>query len=361
VNATGESRAARAVVLRRHGKLPTIETVEVRAPGAEEVRIKMLAAGVCHTDIAAIRDARSVPLVLGHEGVGLIESVGVGGDEQLLGTRVLLIWKTPCGSCRRCLQQRSHLCERTRSLPHTVHDSAGEPLAVLLDTGCFCDYVVIPAEAVVQVPSFLADTEAALVGCAVATGVGAALYSARVEPGDFVGVWGVGGVGQNIVAGARLAHAGVIVAVDPNEDRRRLALARGATVACPPEDAVMTIDQATGARGLDVAFEAVGEPAVMSAAIDALGVGGQLVLVGAASRDAVLPLAPRPFMSRQLRLVGCIYGSLRPRIDLPMLLRLCVEGELSQSDLIGEVRRLEDVPNVFETKASGVRTVVTFA
>ena len=180
------------------------------------------------------------------------------------------------------------------------------------------------------------------------------------QPGDLVAVWGAGGVGQNIVAGARLAQASEIVAVDPNEDRRRLALSRGATAACAPSEALAIVDEVTGGRGLDVAFEAVGDPKIMADAIEMLGVGGQLVLVGAAARDTILALAPRRFMSRQLRLVGCIYGSVRPGFDLPVLLTLCAHGTLSQSDLVGESRRLEHIPEIFATGSAGVRTVVTF-
>lgn len=352
---------ARALVLERHGQRPRLAEVLVDSPGPGEVRVQMLAAGVCHTDLAAVRDARSVPVVLGHEGVGVVESVGEGLELSLVGTRVLLSWKTPCDSCRRCKQQRPHLCETPRGTATARVHRDGEPLSLLLDTGCFCTFVVVPAEAVVPVPSGLADEQAALVGCAVATGVGAALHTARIEAGDLVAVWGAGGVGQNVVTGARLARAGTIVAVDPDQGRRAAALARGATVTCHQDEALDTIAQATDGHGLDFAFEVVGRPELMATAIEALGVGGTLVLVGAAARDELLSFQPRRFMSRQQRLLGCIYGSIRPHVDLTELLLLGRDGEIPLADLIGARVALDDLPDVFDLPANGLRTVVSFA
>jgi S-(hydroxymethyl)glutathione dehydrogenase/alcohol dehydrogenase len=348
------------VVLDERGRLPTLTTVSVAPAETGEARVRMRAAGVCHTDLSAVKDARTVPLVLGHEGMGVVESVGPGGNEDIVGTRVLLSWKTPCGECRRCKPPRSHLS--TRPLPPAgPRISRGpEPLGVLLDTGCFCDYVVVPEAACVAVPPQLSDRHAALVGCAVATGVGAALYTARIDPGDTVAVWGAGGVGLYIVSGARLRLASTIVAVDPVPERREAALARGATLACPPEAAVSTIEEATQGDGVDVAFEVVGDAELMATAIDTLGVGGMLVLVGAAARDAVLSFQPRRFMSRQQRLVGCIYGSVRPRFDLPTLLALCAAGEVPLDDLDGQTIALDDVPEAFASPPGGVRPVVSF-
>lgn len=320
----------------------------------------MLAAGVCHTDLAAVRDARVTPIVLGHEGVGVVECVDSGVDAPTVGQRVLLSWKTPCGVCRRCLQARPHLCEEPRGVAGTRISRDGEPLPVLLDTGCFSSYVVVPAAAAIPVPDDLDDVEAALVGCAVATGVGAALWTAPVRVGDRVGVWGTGGVGLNVVVGARLALAETIVAIDVDVNRRNAALRRGATVACAPEEASAVITDLTEGRGLDVAFEVVGRPALMSAALDSLGVGGHLVLVGAAARDAELTFAPRSFMSRQQKISGCIYGSVRQRYDLASLLGLAEAGAIPLTDLVGEVVAFERLPEVFRRPPAGIRTVVRF-
>ena len=352
---------ARALVLERHGQRPGLADVLVDSPGTGEVRVEMLAAGVCHTDIAAVRDARSMPVVLGHEGVGVVESVGDGVEASLVGSRVLLSWKTPCGSCRRCKQDRPHFCETPRGAAAARVHRDGEPLSLLLDTGCFCTYAVVRAEAVVPVPSGLPDEQAALVGCAVATGVGAALHTARIEAGDLVAVWGAGGVGQNVVTGAKLAGAETIVAVDPDPGRRAAALDRGATATCHPDEALHAITQATDGHGLDFAFEVVGRPELMATAIEMLGVGGTLVLVGAAARDELLSFQPRRFMSRQQRLIGCIYGSIHPQVDLAELLLLGREGEIPLPDLIGDRVALEDLSEVFDSPGNGLRTVVSFA
>jgi S-(hydroxymethyl)glutathione dehydrogenase/alcohol dehydrogenase len=231
----------------------------------------------------------------------------------------------------------------------------------LLDTGCFASYVVVPAVATTTVPPGLGDEAAALVGCAVATGVGAVLRTARIDPGDDVAVWGAGGVGLNIVfAATALARARVVIAVDPDPERREAAVRRGATLATSPEESAGAIERATTGRGVDHAFEVVGEPETMSAALAALAVGGQLTLVGAAARDARLAFGPRGFMSRQQRIVGCIYGSVLPAADLPLLLEWCRAGLVPLEDLIGDRVTLEDLPAVFEQPRAGVRTLVRF-
>jgi S-(hydroxymethyl)glutathione dehydrogenase/alcohol dehydrogenase len=321
----------------------------------------MHTAGVCHTDISAVRDARCTPLLLGHEGVGTVDSVGAGVDESRLGQRVLLSWRTPCGSCRRCLQARPHICLTPRGAGAGSARRDGRPLARLLDTGCFATYAVVPAQAAIAIPPELSEDRAAVVGCAVATGVGAVLFTARVAAGDSVAVWGAGGVGLNVIAAAAfVARAGVVVAFDPDPSRRAAAEARGA-IAGAPEDASAIIAHHTDGFGVDHAFEVVGSPATMGAAIDALAVGGQLTLVGAAARDAPLAFAPRRFMSRQQRIAGCIYGSLRPAVDLPLLLDWCRAGVIPVDDMLGERVTLADLPGVFERPPAGIRTMVVLS
>lgn len=352
------ARAGHGLVLETHHSRPRVSEVEFGAPGPGEVRVTMRAAGVCHTDLSAVRDARCTPLLLGHEGVGTVESVGAGVDESRLGQRVLLSWRTPCGSCRSCLRARPHLCLTPRRAGAGSAQREGRPLARLLDTGCFATHAVTPAQAAIAIPDELSDERAAVVGCAVATGVGAVLFTARVAAGEAVAVWGAGGVGLNVIAAAgSVARAGVVIALDPDPVRRAAAEARGA-VAGAPEDAAAIIAHHTQGRGVDHAFEVVGSPATMGAAIDALAVGGQLTLVGAAAREAQLAFAPRRFMSRQQRIAGCIYGSLRPAADLPLLLDWCRAGVIPVDDLLGERVTLADLPAVFERRSAGIRTLV---
>jgi len=195
----------------------------------------------------------------------------------------------------------------------------------------------------------------------VATGVGAVLRTARVEPGSTVAVWGAGGVGLNVVFGAKMARVSVLVAVDPNAERRRLAVDRGATHAVAPEDALACVEEATCGRGLDYAFETVGEPVVMTEALSALGLGGRLVIIGAAARNAEMKFLPRGFMSKQQGIVGCIYGSIYPHRDLPLYIDWLREGTLLLDDLVTSRLGLEDLPSAFESPPrEGVRAVMVF-
>lgn len=352
---------ARGLVLDRHGERPRVEQLEVLDPGPGEVRVRMVAAGLCHTDVAAVRDARFVPILLGHEGTGVVESVGAGVRSVAPGDAVLLCWKSPCTRCRACAAGAPELCAspRTTAEPRVRRD--GEPLGALLDTGCLSELVVVCADAAIPVPDGLDPAHAAVVGCAVATGIGAALHTAQVGPGEDVVVWGAGGIGLNVVTGAVLAQAAAIVAVDPDPRRRQLALDRGATVAVAPGEATAAVREATSGRGVDHAFETVGSPAIMAEAIDALAIGGQLTIVGAAARDAELAFAPRRLMSRQQRIAGCIYGSIRPRRDLPLLLGWLRECRIRVDDLLGVEVCLDAVADLFDGPAEGcVRPIVRF-
>ena len=342
----------RGLVLERLNELPRLQEIDVLAPGPGEVRVQMRAAGLCHTDLSNVRDARTTPLLLGHEGAGVVESVGPGVDGLEPGTTVLVCWKVPCGECRHCSAGRLHLCDRVQELAEPRYLWNGKPLPPLLNAGCFSELIVLPAAAAIPLDNALPLEQAALVGCAVATGVGAVLKTAQVEPGARVGVWGAGGVGLNVVSAARMTEASRIVAVDPDAKRRELALARGATD---------TLEPGVEVADLDYAFEVVGESEIMAAALASLGIGGTLVLVGAAARDALLSFHPRAFLSKQQRIVGCIYGSLDPHKDLPELLRWCSDGRLPLDDLVGARISLEELPAAFtDPPRDGVRTIVTF-
>jgi S-(hydroxymethyl)glutathione dehydrogenase/alcohol dehydrogenase len=343
---------ARGLVLERLGEQPRLRTLRIDDPGPGEVRVRMRAAGICHTDLTQVRDARFTPILLGHEGAGEIESVGEDVEHVAPGDAVLVCWKVPCGRCRRCRANTVHLCEDVVGLREPRAFDRDEPVGPMLNAGCFCEHVVLPAAAAIPIDGELPPEQAALVGCAVATGVGAALWTARVEPGSSVAVFGAGGVGLNVVTGARIAGATRIVAVDPTEERRGLALARGATHALAPGAPFDSVDYA---------FEVVGEPAVLEEALAALAPGGELVLVGATARDARMSFHPRAFLSKQQRITGCIYGSLRPHVDLPALLRWCAEGTIPLGDLVGARISLDELPAAFAAPPPGVRTVVTFA
>jgi S-(hydroxymethyl)glutathione dehydrogenase / alcohol dehydrogenase len=343
---------ARGLVLGALGERPRLRELAVEPPGPGEVRVRMRAAGLCHTDVTQVRDARFTPILLGHEGAGEIESIGEGVHGLEAGDAVLVCWKVPCGSCRRCTRDDQHLCEAVVGLPEPRTFADGEPVGAMLNAGCFCDYVVLPAAGAVPIRADLPHEQAALVGCAVVTGIGAALWTTAIHEGDSVAVFGVGGVGLNVVVGARIAGAARIVAIDPDPARLALARIRGATELRPPGDAFESVDYA---------FEVVGDPAVMESAVQALAPSGELVLVGASSRGATMSFHPRAFLSRQQRITGCIYGSARPAEHLPQLLSWAADGTIPLADLIGRRVTLDELEDTFEQPANGgVRTVVGF-
>jgi len=353
--------ASRGVVLEERGVSPVFGTLELAEPGPGEVLVRMAAAGLCHTDISAVRDARVTPLVLGHEGAGIVEQVGKHVADLTPGTPVLLCWKPPCGTCPACRRGAVELCASPLDVPVDRVQWQGHAVTRLLGTGCFSEFVLVPARAAIPLPDGDRLAEASLIGCAVATGLGAALRTADVRPGSSAVVFGAGGVGLNVVLGCALAHASVIVAVDPSEERRALASHRGATHVATPEEAQDAVAEATGGRGADYAFEVVGVPAVMQEALGTLGRGGTLVLIGAAARDAQLAFPPRAFMSRQQSITGCIYGSIRPYADLPLFVSWWSEGKIPLGDLIDETVPLEALPEAFaDGPRAGVRTAVSF-
>ena len=350
-----------ALVLSALGSPPRVEQVQVCAPGPGEVRVQVQASGVCHTDLAAVRDARSCPVVLGHEGAGVVESVGPGVTELAVGDPVVINWQPRCGRCRACRSGRAAFCTGVRGTARPRVFLGGVPLAVLLHAGTICPLAVVPVDGAVRVRPDIPRAVAALLGCAVATGLGAVLYSASVRPGDVVVVIGCGGVGLNVVQAARMRSAAVI-AVDPNPARLALAEGLGADVCVDPtaSDVLAAVSRCGSDRGADHVFEVVGGVPTMELGLRLLGRGGTLTLVGAAPRDASLAFAPRAFMSRQLRIQGCIYGEVEPARDLPLFADWYADGRLVVDALHTRTVDLLDLPQLFADTApdDGVRTVV---
>lgn len=356
-------REVPAIILAALGQLPALETVTIHDPGPDEVAVRLVASGICHTDISYMRDARTTPVLLGHEGAGVVESVGANITHVQPGDHVVINWQVKCGRCRWCLSGRQDLCENVQATaaPRVYwHDA---PLHVMLNAGTFCPVAVVPALGAIPVRKDMPLEKVALLGCAVATGVGAALFTANVQPGEGVVVIGVGGVGLNVVQGARLANAGLIIAIDVDDERLGRALTIfGAThtINSRQQDALAEVKRLTGGRGVEHVFEVVGQPELMLQGIDMLSRGGTLTLVGAAARDATLPFFPRRFMSQQQAIRGCIYGSIRPAIDLPLFADWYVNGKLRLDDLHTATIPLDDVPKVFRDGAGGIRTIVRF-
>lgn len=352
-----------AIILATLGQFPTLETVTLHDPGADEVAVRMVASGICHTDISYMRDARATPVLLGHEGAGVVEQVGANVTHVQPGDHVVINWQVKCGRCRWCLSGRQDLCEKVQATaaPRVYWQDA--PLHVMLNAGTFCPVAVVPAMGAIPIRRDMPLDKVALLGCAVATGVGAVLRTAQVQPGENVVVIGAGGVGLNVVQGARLANAGLIIAVDVDDERLGQAASLfGAThtINSRQTDPVAEVQRLTNGRGVEHVFEVVGLPELMLQGIELLSRGGTLTLVGAAARDATLPFHPRRFMSQQQTIKGCIFGNIRPAIDLPLFADWYVNGRLRLDDLHTATIPLDEVPRVFKEGANGIRTLVKF-
>jgi S-(hydroxymethyl)glutathione dehydrogenase / alcohol dehydrogenase len=362
----------RAVVLREPGRPVAVEEVELDPPHEHEVLVRVAAAGVCHSDVrladGELGDGRW-PMVLGHEGAGVVEQVGEGVTHVAPGDHVALSFVPACGSCRACRAGRPNLCEPAgrNGFAGTLMDGTsrlhkdGETLQHGLMTACFAERTVVAAAGAVKIPRELPLRQAALLGCGVVTGVGAVRNVAQVAAGDSVCVVGCGGVGLQVVAGARLAGAAPIVAVDRSADKLALARERGATdvVDASRGDPAAAVVRKLTDGGADHAFEVVGSPDTVRLAWDAIRPGGQVVVVGLVPRGVEVAVPGIEFLSdKSLR--GTYYGSGDAARDLPELAALALAGEL---DLEGVVSHTTDLDGVDEAlgrlrRGEGARTVV---
>jgi len=334
----------RAAVLERPGVATHNETLSLAPPGPGEVRVRMLAAGVCHSDLH-VRDGeweREGPIVMGHEGSAVVEALGEGVTEAYPGLRpgalVALSWLIPCGQCRSCRHGRVWNCSASPSYTHrmpsgraALHDQDGRDILTYCAIGTFADRQNVPAAAAIPMPDGTPPAVAALIGCCVTTGVGAALKTAEVRPGSSVAVIGLGGVGLSCVMGAAIAGAGRIVAVDRVAAKVELARSVGATDAILASgDAAETVAAIQGVTdgGPDTCFEAIGLPATIEAAIACLPAGGTACLVGMTPFGARASFEPFPFVDGGRRILGSNYGSADPATDFPKYAALHLAGRL---------------------------------
>lgn len=345
------TRIVRAgLIAEREGPV-MIEEVRVDPPGPGEVRVAIRATGLCHSDLTASRDAPIFPVVLGHEEAGVVDEVGTGVEGLAPGTSVVISFRVPCGRCLNCLRGREPWCEHPRGTAeprvHRLRD--GAPVVPFLRVGSFCPYVVVPATGAIPIDPALSFEHAALLGCGIATGVGAALFDAKVEPGMDVAVFGLGGVGLNVVQGAALALAREVIAVDLLPEKLEPARSLSATRTLQGDaDTVERVLKLTGGRGVDVSFEVMGHPEVMAQALGMLAPGGTLMVLGAASREALLSFAPRRFMSRQQTIRGDSLGACRPPEHYPLFARWALDGRLQVAPLISRtLHSLEEVNDAF--------------
>jgi len=368
------ARTMRASILDDQGNL-FVDEVQLAAPKGGEVLVRIEATGLCHSDYATVtgKIPSKVPAVLGHEGAGVVEAVGPGVKRISVGDHVALSWAPYCGHCENCLRELPHLCTDAwpamfaggllDGTPRLSHN--GEPLYHYSLISAFAEYTVVPEASCVAIPDDVPFDVAAIVGCAVTTGVGSIWNTAQVRPGDRVAVFGLGGVGLSAVLGAAAVGASPIIAVDTAAEKLEKALELGATDAvlwdrnAEPDHIAEQVAKAAGG-GVDYAVEAVGRPDTMRAAFNSTRVRGAAVLIGIPSPtdELRIPAISIPRMER--RILGSMYGSARPDRDFPLILGLYKRGKLPLDALITHRLTLEEIPAGFELMAQGksIRTIV---
>ena len=345
-----------------------LEELDAGEPGPGEVLVKMMASGVCHSDWHVVKGEWthfSLPSVLGHEGAGVVESVGPNMSRVKPGDHVILSWKPSCGLCEMCQMGWPNVCERS-PVAGSKPTVSGTDTTInrMAGLGTFATYTVVPEVAAVPIDEEVPFAQAALVGCGVATGVGAAINTAGVRPGTTVAVFGCGGVGLNCIQGSAIAGATTIIAVDLLDNKLQLATEFGAThtVNSSREDPVERIRQLTGGPGVHYAFEAIGlteAPFVQS--IECTRSRGVSVWVGHAPVNTRVTLDARALMLEKT-VIGSLYGTSRPQIEFPRLLSLYKAGKLKLDELISRRFPLEDVNMAFDVLQKGevARSVLTF-
>ena len=344
--------------------------LELAPPGPGEVLVRLRAAGVCHSDLNAIDGtaATRCPAVLGHEGAGVVEAVGVGVD-LAPGAPVLLSWLPSCGRCEECLRDLPHLCTTAWQAMAAggLLDGAtrlsrdGEPVFHYCFLSTFADCAVVPARCCIAIPGDVPFDVAALVGCAITTGTGAVWRTAGVRPGDRVAVFGCGGVGLSAVLAAAAVGAGPVVAVDVTPEKLEAALRLGATDAVQwsggPDETADAVRAVSGG-GVDYAIEATGRTEAARAAFLSTRARGAAVLIGIPAADAELSLPALSIPRMERRVLGSVYGSARPERDFPALLDLYRRGRLPLDRLVAARLPLEAVEEAFRLMRDGSGRVV---
>ena len=364
----------RAVVLNAPGSRTAVEDIVLREPGAGEVRVRIAASGVCHSDLH-VRDGewdRPGPIVLGHEGAGWVDAVGEGVERPRVGEFVALSWYYPCLRCRHCQAGRQWLCEGSGSLQHRLPDGStalsrpdGSAVAAYLAIGTMAEATVTAATAAVPLPTGVPAEVAALIGCCVSTGVGAVLKTAEVPAGASVCVIGLGGVGLSAVMGAVLAGATQIVAVDRVPEKLDVARELGATDVIQAGDdpaattnAIRTVTQG----GPEFCVEAIGLRATVEQAIEVLPPGGTAVLAGLTPFGVRGSFEVFPFVDGGRRILGSNYGAAVAAVDFPRYAELFLARRLPIDRLVSHRIGLDDVESAFDAmrRGEGIRQVIVF-
>ncbi|MBI4234159.1 MAG: Zn-dependent alcohol dehydrogenase [Chloroflexi bacterium] len=353
----------KAAVLYQPNTPLVVEDVELLPPRKGEVLVRIASAGICRSDYHIMKGEGRFPLpvVLGHEGAGVVEQVGEEVTIAKRGDPVVLSFVPNCGHCYFCAIGKPHLCDvglsgRGGMMDGTTRLRKGSTeIYHFGKVACFAEYAVVPETGCVPLPPGFPLDRAALIGCCVPTGVGAAIHAAQVEPGSSVAVIGCGGVGLNILQGARLVNAQMIIGVDLLDSKLELARKLGAThvVNAAREDTVARVKELTGGRGADYTFEAFGSSRTASVAYDAARKGGTVVIVGIAPDGDRVPI-DLVSLTRQEKVVkGSYYGSSRPRVDMPRLAQLYLQGRLDLDNLVQRRYRLSEINQAYSDLEEG--------
>ena len=359
---------ARGVIARTPSAAAEVEEFLIDDPGPDEVLVRILASGVCHTDLGVkmgTYGAEGFPFLLGHEGAGIIEKVGPGVETPQVGDHVILAWRAPCGKCRFCLRGQPNYCANSLNAEKRMRAKDGKTLNPVLGIGTFCTHTVVHAHQAIVIDKALPDPQMSLIGCGVMTGVGAALYSAGVKPGTSAAVFGCGGVGDSVIQGARLAGATTIIAVDLDPKKLEWAKQFGAThtVNAREGDAVARIKELTGGNGVDYSFEAVGRPETLEQALFCRDLAGTCVFIGVPGPGPKLSLDMQRFFDVGGNTVVSWYGNCLPTRDFPLLAAWYQQGQLKLDEVVTQLITLEETEDAFHAMERGetLRSVIDLA
>ena len=353
----------KAAVLYKPNEPMVIEEVELDPPKANEVKVRIGAAGICRSDLHMMKgDARiNLPAVLGHEGSGVVEEIGEGVTTLKPGDHVILSFVPNCGRCHFCLTGRSNLCSAHAATGGTLFDGTtrlhkgDQRITHMGKVACFSQEAVVPESGCIPIPDHVPFPQAAFIGCCVSTGVGAVVFAAGVKPGSSVAVIGCGGVGLNIIQGAKLVNASKIIAVDINEARLEFSMKFGAThqVSAATQDPVAAVKELTDGLGADYTFEAYGSAETVETAFKCARRGGTIVVAGLAPIGDLAPIDATSLVRDEKTLKGTYYGSIRPTVDMPVIVEMYLSGKLNIDDLVGKEYRLDDINEAFQDLERG--------
>lgn len=336
--------------------LKVVDDMAIRSVGAGEVGVRIKASGVCQSDLSVLsgKIPFAVPVVLGHEGAGVVESVGEGVSHVSVGDHVVLATLTNCGACKACAQGTPTMCRRTFGLSDTPFEWQGAAVHSFAATSTFSEQVVVKGVQAVPIPKDVPFESACLIGCGVVTGVGAVLNRARVQTGDTVAVIGSGGIGLNVVQGARIARASQVIVIDANPEKEKAAREFGATdfIDARDGDIVAAVMERTGGLGVDHAFECVGRTDLGRQAVDMLNWHGQAILLGVPASGAEVSV-PVTSLYLDKSIMGCRYGSSRPAADVPRYIELYRSGQLLLDELVSQTYEFEAIHDLIADMNAG--------